>query len=247
MGNCVISQVELLDGRFFFNLKVASRLNKLPLIFFLEKTKDKLLTRFGFVRRWAGWEGFCTQSQPLLSLARRRGFWKGTDYFGSDETIRTIMTKKLLKTVRTIYYDVNDQNFVDDWSPVFRGVTIKEIGLHPSGVLRVLNKPAQSPSLASRHQHQIEWIKASPFLFQVINRMMAYHRSKSWCSLILCWTRSQSLQEWKHWNSNFFICIFVSSVFHPPPGTILDQYLYQRWLFCLSLFCMVSRGDKCIS
>ena len=154
---------------------------------------------------------------------------------------------KLLKTVRTIYYDVNDQNFVDDWSPVFRGVTIKEIGLHPSGVLRVLNKPAQSPSLASRHQHQIEWIKASPFLFQVINRMMAYHRSKSWCSLILCWTRSQSLQEWKHWNSNFFICIFVSSVFHPPPGTILDQYLYQRWLFCLSRFCMVSRGDKCIS
>ena len=147
---------------------------------------------------------------------------------------------------------------------MFRGVTIKEIGLHPSGVLRILNKPAQSPSLASGHQHQIEWIKASPF-FQVINRMMAYHRSKSWCSLILCWTRSQSLQEWKHWYSNFFIgswieeghhycpdddpqqihiSIFVSSVFLPPPGTILDQYLYQRWLFCLSLFCMVSQGDK---
>ena len=38
--------------------------------------------------------------------------------------------------------------------------------------------------------------------------MMAYHRSKSWCSLILCWTRSQSLQEWKYWNANFFFVKF---------------------------------------
>ena len=68
---------------------------------------------------------------------------RGTDYFGSDETFEN----------KKDYNDENEQNFVDNWSPVFRGVPIKEIGLHPSGVLRILNKPAQSPSSVSPHQN----------------------------------------------------------------------------------------------
>ena len=43
-------------------------------------------------------------------------------------------------------YDDDDDDDNDDdhgdCSPVFRGVTIKEVRLHPSGVLWVLNKPA---------------------------------------------------------------------------------------------------------
>ena len=96
LGNCVIDQVELFSkspqdciGCHSFS----------P----LKKTKGKLLTRFGFVRRWAGWEGFCTQSQPLLSPARRRGFWKANRlfWFGWNFWKRTI-TMKMTKTLSTI-------------------------------------------------------------------------------------------------------------------------------------------------
>ena len=119
MGNLQIKNIDIRMGSFwvtvllvkltfqregFFHLKVALRLHWLPLIFFLEKTKEKLLlTRFGFVRRWAGWEGFCTQSQPQLSPARRRGFWKANRlfWFGWNFWKRTI-TMKMTKTLSTI-------------------------------------------------------------------------------------------------------------------------------------------------
>ena len=134
MGSfCVINQVELLKGRFFgfsklpqdcigchsFSpLKKRRRNYSLNSVLFGVELVEKV-----FVHSLSlGWV------QHVEGDSER-----GTDYFG--------FWKKLLKTVRTIYYDVNDQNFVDDWSPVFRGVTIKEIGLHPSGVLRILNKP----------------------------------------------------------------------------------------------------------